>query len=578
AHSKGHIPEHLSIANRLELFLQVCNAMAYAHERAVVHRDLKPENIMIGAFHEVTVMDWGIARLMGGKGHDDKIVEVKSDAATQTQMGMAIGTPQYMSPEQAEGFNDQLDGRSDQYALGLILHELLGLRRAMEGRTVAELLLKAQEADRLPLKAWSKQEPISHELKAIVNKACQFDPTKRYATVEQLADDIRHHSRDEAIKAMPDTRFRAINRWVGRHRTFMINAVLLLVLAMVLGGVGLVSIGSAAVAYNVYRMEVRQDAISSVVAHVADQGHQIDSRLHSYEALLYGISYASEQALQRDAHPVQIYTDEDFLADGRGPADLKPRARYGGAEVSLRWPIFKYAPGVDRESLKHRTYQLSTIHATLWRGIAQSGGYEVLDLPWQGQVDRVSNEGVPVVWAIVAVEEGLLTGLPAKGGYTEGYDPRKRPWYQTARETKGVTWGEPYIDASGMGLIASCSLALHDREGKFLGAAALDLDINMLADELISPPELVSGPTEAFLVNHTGQIFLRSDKTKHSANVTMMDDAVWAQVQEGGRTGETEVGDQLVAWTHLSAVEWVYILVGPTQHFIEKESTEGHTR
>ena len=125
---------------RLDHFIKICDAMSYAHSRGVLHRDLKPVNIMVGPFGEVYVMDWGIARLLSSEndpGLTTLATHLKTaagDDVLATQIGHAIGTPPYMSPEQARGENDTLAPASDQFALGLMLQELITLRRARPGR------------------------------------------------------------------------------------------------------------------------------------------------------------------------------------------------------------------------------------------------------------------------------------------------------------------------------------------------------------------------------------------------------------------------------------------------------------
>ena len=124
----------------LTAFVQVCNALAYAHERGVVHRDLKPENIMVGEFGEVLVMDWGVARLLGEEDIFQPGGPLPRDEESQTEDGVAIGTPGYMSPEQALGRYREISPKSDVWALGTILYELLTLQPAYCGDPKAQML------------------------------------------------------------------------------------------------------------------------------------------------------------------------------------------------------------------------------------------------------------------------------------------------------------------------------------------------------------------------------------------------------------------------------------------------------
>ena len=131
-----------SFRRLVDAFHDVCSAVAYAHSKGVLHRDLKPENIMLGEYGEVLVVDWGIAKVLGRRDHAaeagdlDAVSTDRSEAgAHATRMGQVAGTPAYMSPEQARGEIDRLDGRTDVYALGAILYEILTGRTAYEGNS-----------------------------------------------------------------------------------------------------------------------------------------------------------------------------------------------------------------------------------------------------------------------------------------------------------------------------------------------------------------------------------------------------------------------------------------------------------
>ena len=143
----------ISLSELLNIFLKVCDGMAFAHSRGVIHRDLKPDNIMVGSFGEVLVMDWGLAKIVGREdAHAGELVtssRVEKDAG-QTLDGAAMGTPAYMPPEQAEGEISKIDHRSDIYSLGAILYEILTLRRPFQGKTPMEVMLKVSEGKLKP--------------------------------------------------------------------------------------------------------------------------------------------------------------------------------------------------------------------------------------------------------------------------------------------------------------------------------------------------------------------------------------------------------------------------------------------
>lgn len=170
----------------LSAFTTVCLAVDAAHASGVVHRDLKPGNIMLGEFGEVHVLDWGLARLEGAEAEERPTspsgVEVEPSA---TMVGAALGTPGYMSPEQADG--RAIDHRSDVYALGAILHELVYLRPLNDAPTPIERLTRARSGD-LPERAGLEQT----EFDAIWRQACQRDPALRFSSASALAEAVEH--------------------------------------------------------------------------------------------------------------------------------------------------------------------------------------------------------------------------------------------------------------------------------------------------------------------------------------------------------------------------------------------------
>jgi serine/threonine protein kinase len=170
---------------RLRLFLQLCHAIEFAHARGVLHRDLKPENIMIGDHGELLVMDWGIAVPLRSGEHD--LRDLASDLEVLGADSIS-GTPMYMSPEQASG--QQLDERSDVYTLGVILYELMALRRPFEADTLPELMARIVAGRAVPL---SESAPeLSPSIVAVIEHAMQADPAGRYSAVAALRADVEH--------------------------------------------------------------------------------------------------------------------------------------------------------------------------------------------------------------------------------------------------------------------------------------------------------------------------------------------------------------------------------------------------
>jgi serine/threonine protein kinase len=200
-----------SLKDRLRKFQAVCDAVAFAHAHGVIHRDLKPQNIMIGAFGEVLVLDWGVAKIL--RKREPPVPEVLLEADTlikhpaDTSHGTVIGTRNYMSPEQARGEVDQLDERSDVYALGAVLYFLLTGKppTTTRPRTVNPKVSKAAEA--------------------ICLKAMAPEIAARYSSAAELSSDVGKLLDAEPVAAYQESVFEKAGRWAGKNR-FLILLVL----------------------------------------------------------------------------------------------------------------------------------------------------------------------------------------------------------------------------------------------------------------------------------------------------------------------------------------------------------------
>ena len=207
----------LSISDRLELFRQVCAAVAYAHRNMVLHLDLKPANILVSTDGRPKLLDFGIA----------KVLEQEPDTETQTVAGMRPLTPEYASPEQVRGL--PLSTATDVYSLGCILFELLTSEcpqrvPSRDPLSVAEAVC-LRETTRPSLAA---PRPLRSKLRGdldnIVLKAMQKDPTRRYNSVEQLSEDLRRHLAGFPVLARPDSVAYRAGKFVRRNRWLVATA------------------------------------------------------------------------------------------------------------------------------------------------------------------------------------------------------------------------------------------------------------------------------------------------------------------------------------------------------------------
>lgn len=561
-------PDSLSLHARVELFLQFCEPVGYAHSRGVIHRDLKPDNIMVGPFGEVFVMDWGIARLIGGP---EPLSEGQAADAEKTAFGVVIGTTSYMAPEQAEGRNEDMDGRSDLFSLGLILFEMSTLRRARPGAKGAEALIAAQAGKVDPVLALSKREPVPRELAAIIRKATQKRRRDRYQTMQLLADDVRRFLRGEAVQAQSDTAMQRFARWIGKHRDTSAAIGLALVL-FVFVIIGVTATGSF-VALEVSRDAAsrRERQLSTVIAAVSSQARLMDRQFQRYEGLLHGLAFTAEKVLTTDPGTQAYYLQAAYETPGQGPADLAETAVYGPA--SLDAIDLALAPGAVSATFDLRLRQLASLQPYFLRVLLQSVEEDAVALAPAEQRKLILETGAPVVWTYVALEEGILGALPGTGVYPINYDPRTRPWYANARGHRLPHWGSVYLDESGMGLLLDCGTGLYDSSGRFLGVAALDITVGYLVDSLLDPTGLPA-KTEAYLVDQDGKIVVQSSlkeaaktgKDYHAGPLPFSQ--VLTAINAGSTSGHLKVADKLMVWTRLDAVPWTYLVVGRADELV----------
>ena len=213
----------IELRKLLKQFIDVCNAMEYSHSRGVIHRDLKPANIMLGLFGETLVVDWGLAKFQDRAElslGEDTMPPLRPMSATGTTSatiyGSAIGTPQFMSPEQAEGKLDEMGPASDVYSLGATLYYLLTGVTAFQDRQILTLLQKVKNAEFPPPRQVNRRVPAA--LDAVCVKSMSLKPADRYPSARALADDLERWLGDTPVSCFQEPFAVRARRWAKRHK------------------------------------------------------------------------------------------------------------------------------------------------------------------------------------------------------------------------------------------------------------------------------------------------------------------------------------------------------------------------
>jgi len=210
-----------SLGNLIQIFLKLCDGISYANSKGVLHRDLKPENIMVGNFGEVLVMDWGVAKILGQKDpafEGDASEPIDGLKHTRTMEGIVLGTPAYMSSEQASGYVSELDERSDVFSLGAILYQILTYEMPYTGDTVMAILRKAQNHELTSPDLRTPHRHIPPELNAICMKAMAYDKEDRYTNALELKHDLQLYLDGKSVSAKKDNVFVRTRKWVVRNK------------------------------------------------------------------------------------------------------------------------------------------------------------------------------------------------------------------------------------------------------------------------------------------------------------------------------------------------------------------------
>jgi WD40 repeat protein/serine/threonine protein kinase len=304
-------PAPLVFRELLKRFVTICQTIAYAHSKSVIHRDLKPANVMLGEYGETLVVDWGLAKQLAsaaspgrsaaprGMALDASLVSTCGSELGLTTAGQVLGTPGYMSPEQAAGHSQEIGPATDVYALGAILYEILAGRKPYaDAGNVAEILRRV--ATGVPPHPPSQLAGgIPAALEAVCRKAMAHSAADRYAAPQELAGDIDKWLADEPVSCYEDPFSARLARWARRHRSWVQAAV---------SALWLIAVVATLSALLVYQEKQEKAFLADVAMDKAREARAEAIRAEQKSQEARAASHVAQQ--QRDRAEWQLYVSQ----------------------------------------------------------------------------------------------------------------------------------------------------------------------------------------------------------------------------------------------------------------------------
>jgi len=601
-----------ALKERLAKLGPVLDAMAYAHSRGVLHRDLKPDNVMLGAHNVVLVTDWGIARVesdeegpteAGGRlsagtfpppahlldvGSMATVPtpDVSSFAPTlvadgkgkagatrsgrvQTALGAVLGTPQYMSPEQAIGVS--LGPATDQYALGLMLLELATLRPARPHDSPQSAYSQAVLGEQAP-HVTITGEWLEPRLSAIIHRATAKQPAERYPDVDAFARDLRAFLVDAEVSVAPDSLARKIARKVQRHPGRAVAAVALVVLG--LAAFAMSALYSAATRAEAGRAD--SETVSRLTAKVRADGTGIERYLLGLDAELLGLAEVTrlrlEQPLAKDHVPVRLVEPEDLRA-GLVPGQFT--SPVDGLVRSFRHPVFVFLPNAKPEA-RAEAERLALGNADLIELYVGAIDERAHRLSAAEQEALMRSDHAGFVRLLVTLESGLFMQFPAAANFLPGYDPRHADWYRSATSQAGSRVTRPKYGPLGKTVRIAITRPIRSH-GQVLGAANGAVWLKKVVD-LLDPPASGRGNLiGSFLAASDGKeiasqrVFdLAYAKPGEPESYVALPDVLSAPLRhvlaQGRPQGYLVDGQDLFVYSRLAVEDWYIVHRYQTKH------------
>jgi eukaryotic-like serine/threonine-protein kinase len=327
-----NLPDRMKL---LGAFWDLCNAIAYAHSRGVVHRDIKPSNVMVNEFGQTVVLDWGVAKVKGRPDLATKEMLQVSGSSLETSLGTAIGTPSYMSPEQARGDTDSIDERSDVWSLGAVLYGILAGRRPFRGSNTEETMRMVREEELTPVLQIESNAPP--ELSAVAEKCLRKQSTERYQSAQDLAAEVDAFMTGGRVRADHYSAWELLKRFAGQHKAAF--AASLLVLVVVVTALVVVSIALQAESVALQREHSEQLKANTRLAQAyLEKADRLQDELDFPAANLF----TAASLAQNPAHPGSPFYVPGFASEN-------PQSREFWMEAASAMYRMRFKPGLKLE-------------------------------------------------------------------------------------------------------------------------------------------------------------------------------------------------------------------------------------
>jgi len=566
---------------RLEIFRHLCAAVGHAHHRGVLHRDLKPHGIWMGDGGEIFIKSWGIAKLIGqsedpwptdsGAHQPDNVKPVEVDdersGTSRTRIGTVIGTPAYMSPEQAAGHVEAMGVHSDLFSLGLLLYEMTCLKPAF-GTVRADVLARAREAKVAPVIGYAGED-IPWELNAVIRKATARIAADRYQSADELAQDVRSVVLNEPVVAAADSPLRGIQRWLSKHVQFNFTLLWFLALLVLLALAWGVKFKNVSLDWAEVEARIEAQALGDFSMQVAERGADLELQFSLLSGEVRGWGAGLVHAMENES------LGAVGVIDARGATGYGELGLIKGADGE-RVPA--YFTGAARLSTASRQ-ELFRI-GRHWRSWTR--GLENPQDPATRQLRRA------IRWSYVVLSgDGLVTMYPGSTKWDEHGDFRQTDTYRRAEGAYSLFWLDPRRDPVNGEPVLTVAYPLRGESGSYLGFFAVDLPLNYLRENLIRFGEN-NGATGSYLLDSSGMIMLETEGSALPVpqpgddpldlaldfGLFPMGEVVRAVRQ--GRSGVTRTDDgRLFVWLFLPELNWAYVVEGEVSGVVMSYLTRG---